>query len=175
MTISPTALTLRALRRDGYTAEVVERLPDARPEAVAVFVAKINEHGPNGCWTWNGCVGDHGYSRINSRFYWATYAHRAAYMLFVGPIPKGLLIDHLCRNRACCNPDHLEPVTQRENTRRSPLMGQSFKVQSLKSHCVNGHPRTEDNIYRDSRGCGQCRTCRKNRQQEARQRGRKSD
>lgn len=70
-----------------------------------------------GCWIWRGTPGANGYGRlsIGNR---PTYAHRAAYELHVGPIPAGLTIDHLCRVRMCVNPDHLEPVTRAENTRR---------------------------------------------------------
>jgi len=65
------------------------------------------------------------------------YAHRAAYILAKGPIPDGLTLDHLCRNRACINPDHLEAVTQRENTLRSPFA--KAAINARKTHCVRGH------------------------------------
>lgn len=75
-----------------------------------------------GCWEWEGSTTKAGYGQIfngspgqNSM----TYTHRLAYELLVGPIPDGLEIDHLCRNKVCCNPAHLEPVTPAENRGRA--------------------------------------------------------
>ncbi len=70
------------------------------------------------CWEWTGAVNKHGYGFLTlSRARW--YVHRLMWTTLVGPIPKGMVIDHLCRNPPCCNPDHLEVVTQIENMRRS--------------------------------------------------------
>mgnify|MGYP000641429375 CR=1 FL=1 len=72
------------------------------------------------CWTWTRGHDPSGYAT----FHWPQaggYAHRAAYLLAVGPIPDGYVIDHLCRNRGCVNPAHLEPVTPQMNTLRSPI------------------------------------------------------
>lgn len=105
--------------------------------------------GPTGfCWEWNGCRGTDGYGQIRdgkSR----VRAHRVAYELLVGPIPDGLFIDHLCRVRHCVNPDHLEPVTHKENMRRS--------WRAVRSHCVNGHPFDNEKRRKDgSRACNAC-------------------
>lgn len=82
------------------------------------FWEKVSVAGPNECWQWRGSVTAGGYG--NFKFAGSNeYAHRAAYMLSVGEIPEGLHIDHLCRNRLCVNPAHLEPVTQRENNARN--------------------------------------------------------
>ena len=90
---------------------------------------------PNGCWEWTGNLDRWGYG-----FFWLRgenqHAHRIAYRAFVGAITKATL-DHLCRNRACVNPSHLEPATQQENN----LRGNSVSgVNARKTHCPKGHP-----------------------------------
>ena len=94
-------------------------------------------------------------------------AHRVAYELFVEPIPQGMVIDHLCRNRECVNPSHLEPVLPEENTRRG--------WPATKSHCVNGHEFTPENTYRrvtGGEGSRDCRTCVRERARRYKQRRR---
>ncbi|TDK87624.1 HNH endonuclease [Mycobacterium paragordonae] len=105
------------------------------------------------CWIWLGYTGDNGYGRVcfdrRSR-----YVHRVVYEELIGRIPKGLQLDHLCRVRDCCNPRHLEPVTQLVNIRR----GQ----EPTKTHCCRGHELSGHNlIIKSSRSRGQraCRTC----------------
>lgn len=89
----------------------------------------------NGCWDWVA-LDPEGYGRWSQRR-GTKMAHRRIYELLRGPIPKGLTIDHLCRNRACCNPDHLEPVTFLENVMR----GHGPAAQNArKTHCPQGHP-----------------------------------
>lgn len=117
------------------------------------------------CWNWTGRVSVNGYG--SSSVSWrrlGKLAHRTAYKIYVGTIPDGLQIDHLCRNRKCVNPDHLEPVTYIENQRRAP--GTFINVHSNKTHCVNGHEYTEDNTYYRQR-LGKnierdCKACRRN-------------
>lgn len=74
----------------------------------------VDEHG---CWVWTGSGNGAGYGRISVGGH-RRYTHRFAYEAYVGPIPEGYDIDHLCRNPACCNPDHLEAVTHGENVAR---------------------------------------------------------
>lgn len=78
---------------------------------------RVAAHPDTGCWLWSGEVNRNGYGRV-----WVSgkrvMAHRAIYEAIIGGIPAGMVLDHLCRNRLCCNPLHLEPVTVRENTHR---------------------------------------------------------
>ena len=81
-------------------------------------IARLTEVDDNGCWLWLGHLDRRGYGRLEVN---GTYmnAHRGVYTVFVGPIPDGLHLDHLCRNTTCVNPMHMEPVTNAENQRRA--------------------------------------------------------
>jgi len=76
-----------------------------------------NTYIDNSCWLWQGIINEAGYGKLKVSKRWVK-AHRYSYELFVGDIPEGLTLDHLCRNRSCVNPGHLEPVTLRENVLR---------------------------------------------------------
>lgn len=91
--------------------------------------------------------------------------HRVAYKLWCGEIAAGLEIDHLCRVRSCCNPQHLEAVTPQENNRRSE--SRSAK-NARKTECSNKHPYTEDSTYNRPDGGRNCRICDKNYQKKKR-------
>lgn len=117
------------------------------------------------CATWEHARSD-GYGRFTIAFGRGrrakkrTYqAHRMAYELLVGPIPEGLVIDHLCRNRACVNPSHMEPVTRGENVRR----GEAGRHGNHRRHArckKRGHPLTGDNVLIEADGKRRCRACR---------------
>lgn len=112
-----------------------------------------------GCWNWTGSVVRTGYGQIKVRKGLVQRTHRVMYEALVGPIPEGLDLDHLCRNRRCMNPEHLEPVTERENA----LRGQGPAARNaMKTHCPRGHPYSGGNLYIiPSTGGRMCRTCSK--------------
>jgi hypothetical protein len=125
------------------------------------FLEKVAEpyDAHNDCWEWTAALFDSGYGQFtaagrNRR------AHRFAYEAFVGPIPEGLTLDHICGNRRCVNPDHLEPVTIKENTSRSPLTMAS--INRTKTHCLRGHEFTPENtlIVPGGRSCKICQRAR---------------
>lgn len=84
-------------------------------------------------------------------------AHRWIYTQRVGPIPEGMQLDHLCRVRACANPAHLEPVTSRQNTMRSPIANAAVRASA--THCESGHEFSGANLYIDPNGYRRCRAC----------------
>jgi len=123
---------------------------------------------PNsGCWLWTGNLTSQGYGRFvvprkTARKH-TDRAYRVAWELLIGPVPEGKELDHLCRVRCCVNPQHLEPVSHRENL----LRGSGATVTKLRwatrreamTHCVNGHEYTLANTRIDADGGYSCRTC----------------
>lgn len=115
---------------------------------------KVTENPQTGCWEFTGAL-NHGYGTIyfDSR---QQAVHRVVYELLVTEVPPGLQLDHLCRNRACCNPQHLDPVPARVNL----LRGEGASARNaVKTHCAEGHEYTEANTYMHGtwRQCRQCR------------------
>jgi hypothetical protein len=111
----------------------------------------------NGCWKWLPTLNEGGYGRL-----WGDMAHRLSYSAYIGPIGKGLDIDHLCRNRYCVNPKHLEPVTRRDNLLRGIGTDLQKRKALEKTHCPEGHELTMENIYiRPCDGVRICMTCKK--------------
>lgn len=141
-----------------------------RTPLVVRFISKVDfTGGPDGCWNWTGATSGHGYGHIRSggRGEPELSAHRASYEMLVGPIPEGLHLDHLCRNRACVNPAHLEPVTCAENIRR----GETGANERRKTHCPQGHPYSGANLHITPQGYRRCRAC--NREKSRRLRARR--
>jgi hypothetical protein len=112
----------------------------------------------DGCWIYSGRLTPQGYVRvkIGSR---GTYGHRITWEHFIGEWPEGLTFDHLCRQKACLNPWHGDPVPGVVNSRRAP--GNIGVMNAAKTHCPEGHPLSGDNLRFATRGSGRvCRTCR---------------
>lgn len=109
------------------------------------------------CWNWKGGKKRDGYGNFSDDTHRTLLAHRFAYEMIIGPIPDGLQLDHLCRNRSCVNPAHLEPVTNRENV----LRGVSPPAMlAARTHCNNGHPFDLENTYFRTTGGRRCKVCR---------------
>lgn len=126
------------------------------------FWSKVKKSlDPNGCWEWTGATSAGGYGQMGLERK-IVYTHRFSYEFHKGPIPEGMSLDHLCRNTKCCNPDHLEPVTHKENIRRA----------LEQTHCLRGHPYVGDNIIWHQRAgrpaTRECRACSDERRRKAR-------
>lgn len=108
------------------------------------------------CWLWTGAKNRGGYGVINrGRRFGTVVVHRAVWELLVGPIPEGTELDHVCRVRACCNPDHLEPVTRAVNVAR----GSQRAGAPRKTHCKSGHRFTPENTLPNGDHGRACREC----------------
>lgn len=131
--------------------------PKTTPVGVRIE-ANIARLAESGCHVWTGRLDRHGYGQmtIDSK---TLRVHRVNFILTRGPLLREVKLDHLCRNRACVNPDHLEPVTDKVNI----LRGDSpSAVNSRKTHCYRGHEFTLANTYhlkggRCCRACGRIR------------------
>jgi hypothetical protein len=119
-----------------------------------ILADRIQIDPVSGCWLWKLALNRDGYgcAQFKGRSY---LAHRMMYEMLVGPIPRGLQIDHLCRIARCVNPEHLEAVTARVNTFRSESPS---RYNAVKTECPRGHAYNTTNTY-TFRGSRRCRTC----------------
>lgn len=128
------------------------------------FWAKVDQSQPAGCWPWKAACLPNGYGQVhwNGR---SVRAHRAAYAIAIGRVPRGKLVLHKCDNPLCCNPHHLVLGTQAQNIREAfergrlrPLLG---LTNAARTHCPAGHPYDGGNLYRRPDGARLCRACRR--------------
>ena len=103
------------------------------------------------CWIWIGAITHNGYPKATFN-YETCLVHQVIYKHFKGPIPEGLEIDHVCRNKLCVNPEHLEAITHKENVAR---------YAATITHCKKGHPLSGDNLYLTPDERRNCKTCRR--------------
>lgn len=125
------------------------------------IMSKIDQQ--EDCWVWQASTDGCGYGHV-----WhegkLKRAHKLLYETLVGAVPEGLELDHLCKNRACVNPEHLEPVTHAENVNRGEW---ALANRPVPRTCKRGHPVDNENVYiLNEKGWGTCLTCKRDRDRE---------
>lgn len=130
------------------------------------FLKKIDDSGK--CWNWTASKFFNGYGQFTLYGRKNFKAHRFSYELFKGEIPKGFDLDHLCRNRSCVNPDHLEIVTRKVNLLRGDLSTNNHNKK--KTHCPKGHEFKESNLakWELAHGKRSCIICNRNNDKRCR-------
>ncbi len=127
---------------------------------ISRFWRKVNKLSEDECWEWQGAISPAGYGTITPSES-STRAHRLSFEINSGQIPTGLVIDHMCRNRRCVNPNHLRAVTPRVNALENSV-GHAAR-NAVKTHCPRGHEYTPENTYSppdrpNARACKICKT-----------------
>lgn len=154
-------------------ADLYKGAPDDATKAqLQALIAQKSVQDGNGCWVWQGNKTPQGYGWVSHRGR-SFRAHRLSFELFRGeiPHPSQLVLDHLCRNRACCNPDHLECVTNRENLMRGNGVAAAGARQT---HCAQGHS-FETYGARRANGYRWCKECQRIRDAKRNKRIRAAD
>jgi len=151
----------KAGRREGALLRRLKSVLAEETGSKQRLVSPVLKVDDEGCWLWNQKLTAEGYglSRLGGKTVWV---HRFVYEKLVGPIPKGRVLDHLCKKKDCCNPRHLEPVTARENVIRGDgRAGVNFK----RTRCIHGHEFTKENT-RIVQGKRRCITCARKRSRD---------
>jgi hypothetical protein len=134
------------------------------------FWSKVDKTSPDGCWLWTAALRNgYGMIGLGGRGAGVGYAHRLSHEMHIGPIPDGLVIDHLCRTPRCVNPAHLEAVPQRVNVMRGLHPSINGSWMAAKTHCPDGHEYSTENtyVYRGRRTCRSCRRANDRRRRAA--------
>ena len=156
-----------AMKRLRKLFSVLDIPQEERKNVEARFWQRVEK--TDGCWNWKGFLRPDGYGIISIRHFTRHHilvrVHRVSYELIKGRIPEGMILDHLCRNRLCVNPDHLEPVTNKENLLRGETV---YAINARKTHCPWGHPLSGDNLAEDDlrKGKRHCKICRNAQRKE---------
>src|SRR5882672_7971155 len=136
------------------------------------FISRVKAVTENGCWLWSGYIEPAGYGHVSIKGK-TIRAHRVAFKLFRGDVPKGQLVCHRCDVRSCVNPTHLFLGTITDNNRDANNKGRSIaSKRKLQTHCKHGHEFTETNTFIHDNGCRYCRRCKADWQQRYIQRKR---
>ena len=124
--------------------------------SISRFWSKVDKRGPDECWPWMGAKSRKGYGRY-FHMYRDVIAHRLSFFIAHGKMPDGVT-DHLCRNRLCVNPAHLEDVTNKENVLRGVGL---TAINAKKTHCKNGHELSGENLLKSAlnKGMRNCKIC----------------
>lgn len=143
-----------------------------RKPPIERFLSKVHFNTETGCWDWTAAKDSDGYGTFQYSHILSDHGHayKFSYSFFVGQMPKGLQHDHLCRNRGCVNPFHLEPVTCRENLLRGQT---SAAANARKTHCIAGHMFSPQNTWVSKQnGSRHCKACLQRRDKERKARNR---
>ena len=135
-------------------------MPRRKSDPLLRFWKNVDKGKPDECWAWKLALTPRGYGTfsVGAAREGSARAHRWIYQQVNGTLPPSTVVDHICRNRACVNPAHLKACSHRENLLASGSVALAAK-NAAKTHCVNGHAFTPDNVYRTRTGTRMCREC----------------